>query len=97
MAGTIHVEKVEHLTSGIKDMFVSIFFLSVGMMVNPKIIVSFAPTIVIITVTAVAAKLIFASLGMLLSGQPPAAAVKSGSVWRLSENSPLLLPLLASA
>lgn len=78
LAGTIHVEKVEHLTSGIKDMFVSIFFLSVGMMVNPKIIVSFAPTIVIITVTAVAAKLIFASLGMLLSGQPPAAAVKSG-------------------
>ena len=78
LAGTVHVEKVEHLTSGIKDMFVSIFFLSVGMMVDPKIIVSFAPTIVIITVTAVAAKLVFASLGMLLSGQPLATAVKSG-------------------
>ena len=78
LAGTIHVEKVEHLTGGIKDMFVSIFFLSVGMMVDPQAIVDFAPAIVIITVVAVTAKLIFATLGMLLSGQTLDTAVKSG-------------------
>jgi len=78
LAGTIHVEKVEHLTGGIKDMFVSIFFLSVGMMVDPQAIVDYALTIIIITVAAVAAKLVFATLGMLLSGQTLETAVKSG-------------------
>lgn len=78
LAGTIHVERVEHITKGIKDMFVAVFFLSVGMMVDPKIILEFAPSIVIITVVAVAAKLIFATLGMLLSGQPLRTALKSG-------------------
>ena len=78
LAGTVHVERVEHLTSGVKDMFVSFFFLSVGMMVNPQSIINYAPMILIITLVAVAAKLIFATLGMLLSGQTLNTAVKSG-------------------
>lgn len=78
LAGTKHVEHVEHITKGIKDMFVAVFFLSVGMMVDPQIILDYAPIIAIITVAAVAAKLVFATLGMLLSGQTLHTAVKSG-------------------
>ena len=78
LAGTIHVERVEHLTGGVKDMFVSFFFLSVGMKVDPHAIVNYAPIIAVITVVAVIAKLIFATAGMLLSGQTLNTAVKSG-------------------
>lgn len=78
LAGTIHVERVEHLTGGVKDMFVSFFFLSVGMKVDPHAIVNYAPIIAVITVVAVIAKLIFATVGMLLSGQTLNTAVKSG-------------------
>ncbi len=78
LAGTVHVERVEHITKGIKDMFVSFFFLSVGMMVNPHVIVEYAPMIILITVIAVSAKLIFATIGMLMSGQTLETAVKSG-------------------
>lgn len=78
LAGTIHVERVEHLTNGVKDMFVSFFFLSVGMKVDPHAIVNYAPTITLITIVAVTAKLIFATVGMLLSGQTLNTAIKSG-------------------
>lgn len=78
LAGTVHVERVEHITKGVKDLFVTFFFLSVGMKVDPQAIVSYAPIIVIITVVAVAAKLVFATIGMLLSGQTMGTAVKSG-------------------
>ncbi|MGN0659052.1 MAG: cation:proton antiporter [Emergencia sp.] len=78
LAGTVHVERVEHITKGVKDLFVTFFFLSVGMKVDPQAIVSYGPTIIIITIVAVIAKLIFATAGMLLSGQTLDTAVKSG-------------------
>ncbi len=78
LAGTMHAERIEHITKGVKDMFVSIFFLSVGMMVDPVAIVEYAPMIILITIVAVISKLIFATLGMLLSGQTLNTAIKSG-------------------
>lgn len=78
IAGTVHVERVEHITKGVKDMFVSFFFLSVGMMVDPHAIKVYAPVIILIAVIAVIANLVFATLGMLLSGQTLETSVKSG-------------------
>ncbi len=78
LAGTVHAERVEHLSKGIKDMFVSIFFLSVGMRVDPNAIVTYAGTILLIVIAAIISKLVFATIGMLLSGQTPDTAVKSG-------------------
>ena len=77
-AGTRHVHKVERVTAGIKDMFGAIFFLSVGMMVDPGIIVSRWTSIVPIAILAVVAKLIFATIRMLLSGQEPGTALRGG-------------------
>ena len=78
LAGTVHAERIEHISKGVKDMFSAIFFLSVGMMVDPEAIVTYAPMIVLIVVVAVITKLIFASLGMILSGQTLDTAIKSG-------------------
>ena len=78
MAGTIHAERVEHLTSGIKDLFGTVFFLSVGMMIDPAMIVKYALPIVIITLVTVVGKLTISSLGVLLSGQPLRSAIHCG-------------------
>lgn len=78
LAGTVHAERIEHISKGVKDMFSSIFFLSVGMMVDPQAIVTYAPMIILIVVVAIITKLIFASLGMILSGQTLDTAIKSG-------------------
>ena len=48
LAGTVHVERIERLTKGIKDLFGAIFFISVGMMVNPKLIVEYIIPILVI-------------------------------------------------
>ena len=78
LAGTVHVERIEHLTKGVKDLFGAIFFLSVGMLVNPETLVNYALPIVVITIVTIAGKLIFSTLGMLLSGQTLANSMMSG-------------------
>lgn len=69
LAGTIHAEKVEHLSRPIKDLFGAIFFISVGMMVNPALIIQYAGPIVIITIVTIIGKATFSSIGVLISGQ----------------------------
>ncbi|MBQ0004470.1 MAG: cation:proton antiporter [Clostridiales bacterium] len=79
LAGTKHVHDIERVTVGIKDLFGAIFFLSVGMMVDPSIIVLRWTSIIPIAIVAVIAKLIFATIGMVLSGQDLETAVKGGA------------------
>lgn len=69
LAGTKFAERVEHVTKGVKDLFGAVFFLSVGMMVAPASLAKYIVPILIITVVTIVGKLIFSTLGMLLSGQ----------------------------
>lgn len=78
LAGTLHVERIEHLTKGLKDLFGAVFFLSVGMMVDPEMIVKYIVPIAVITVATIIGKIIFGSLGMLVSGQNLGHSITSG-------------------
>lgn len=78
LAGTVHVERVEALTKGVKDLFGAVFFISVGMMVQPGMIVKYIVPIAVIIVVTLIGKLVFNSIGMLLSGQSLSNAVSSG-------------------
>ena len=78
LAGTIHVERVEHLTKGLKDMFGAVFFLSVGMMVDPAMLVKYAWPIILLSVVTIVGKTFFSSLGMLLGGQNLENSISSG-------------------
>ena len=78
LAGTIHAERVEHLTSGVKDLFGSVFFLSVGMMLDPAMIVKYIVPILIVTLVTIFGKLLISGLGVLLSGQSLSKAVHCG-------------------
>lgn len=78
MAGTVHVERIEHLTKGVKDLFGAVFFLSVGMLVNPKTLIEYALPVVVVTVVTIFGKLLFSSVGMLLSGQTLNNALRCG-------------------
>ena len=77
-AGTRYAHRVEKVTAGIKDMFGAIFFLSVGMMVEPSIITERWTSIVPIAIVAVIAKLVFATIGMMLSGQDVNTSLRGG-------------------
>ena len=78
LAETLEGERIEHLLTHIKNLFGAIFFVSVGMMVDPAVIGSQWAPILIITVFAVIGILIFSSLGALLAGAGLDTAVHAG-------------------
>ncbi len=78
VAGTVHAERVEHLTGSVKDLFGAVFFMSVGMMLNPAMVVKYIVPILIVTVVAIVGKLFFSSLGVLLAGQSLSNAIHCG-------------------
>lgn len=69
LAETIEGERIEHLLTGIKNLFGAIFFVSVGMMVDPAVIGQHWATILIIAIIAVGGLLTFSTTGALLAGQ----------------------------
>lgn len=78
LAGTVHAERVEHLTSGVKDLFGAVFFISVGMMLDPGAVVKYIWPILILTAVTIVGKLLFSSLGVLLSGHTLRQAIYCG-------------------
>ncbi|MEH3112954.1 cation:proton antiporter domain-containing protein [Pedobacter terrae] len=78
LAETTQAEKIEHLTKSVKDLFAAVFFVSVGMLIDPKVLVDYAFPIVVVTIATIVGKLISSSLGALLSGQPLKTSVQAG-------------------
>lgn len=76
LAETVEAEKIERLTEPVKNLFGAIFFVSVGMLVDPAILVEYAlPTIVII-LAVIAGQATVGTLGYLLSGQSLKTAMR---------------------
>lgn len=77
LAETIEAEHIEHLISPVKNMFGAVFFVSVGMMIDPALLLKYWLPITLITVTVIIGQIIFATLGVVLSGQPLKTAMQS--------------------
>ncbi len=78
LAETTQAERIEHLTKSVKDLFAAIFFVSVGMLINPSVLVTYAMPIFLITMVIILGKIIFTIFGALLAGQPLKTAVQAG-------------------
>ena len=77
LAETVEAEKIEHLLSPIKNMFGAVFFVSVGMMIDPALLLKYWLPISLITLLVICGQVIFASLGVVLSGQPLKTAMQA--------------------
>ncbi len=78
LAETNDVKRIEKLMEPLKIVFGAIFFVSVGMLVQPVIIMQYIWPIVILICVVLIGQLLFSTTGFLLSGQPLQVAVKSG-------------------
>lgn len=78
LAETADGKRIEHLVGSVKDLFAAIFFVSVGMLIDPKILVEYAIPIVVITLITIFGKAFSSGLGVLLSGRSLRHAVQSG-------------------
>jgi CPA2 family monovalent cation:H+ antiporter-2 len=78
LAETTKAEKIEHLTKSVKNLFASIFFVSVGMLIEPSVILDNVFIILGAVLVLLIGKPIFVVVGALASGQPLKIAIQSG-------------------
>ena len=78
LAETIEADKIIRLVEPVKNLFGAIFFVSVGMLVDPNILISYALPIGILVLAILAGQGIFGTLGFMLSGQPLKTAMRCG-------------------
>ena len=78
LAGTIEAERIERLISPVKDLFGAVFFISVGMMVNPTVMTQHWSVIALLAVVVIVGMIVFGTFGMIATGQPLKLAMESG-------------------
>ncbi len=78
LAGTVLAERMERVIGPIKNLFGSVFFISVGMMVDPNVLVMYWWQILILAVVVIVGMIVFGTLGMLVTGQNLRVAMESG-------------------
>lgn len=78
LAGTSKAEDIERVTEPVKDLFGAVFFISVGMMVDPQVIAQYWTTIALLSVVVIVGMIVFGTFGMLATGQPLKIAMESG-------------------
>lgn len=69
LAETVESHRIEHLMKPLKDVFAAIFFVSVGMMINPSALMEYWDSILIVCFIIVTGMILFGTLGCWLGGQ----------------------------
>jgi monovalent cation:H+ antiporter-2, CPA2 family len=91
LAGSLVAEsgeghKVEHLIVPVRDMFAAIFFVSVGMMLNPSLVQEHWVALAVLTVAVIVGKIVGVALGAMLVGAGPRLSIEAGmSVAQIGE------------
>lgn len=78
LAETSEGERIEHVVTSVKDLFSAIFFVSVGMLIDPKILVDQWPLVLVMTLVVILGKVFSVAFGALISGQNLKTSLQSG-------------------
>ena len=78
LAETIEAEHIEKLVEPVKNLFGAIFFVSVGMLVDPQILIDYALPILMLVLTILIGQAIFGSVAFMLAGESLRSAMRCG-------------------
>ena len=78
LAETIEAERIEKLVEPVKNLFGAIFFVSVGMLVDPKILIEFAIPIIMLVLTILVGQALFGTFSFMLGGETLKSAMRCG-------------------
>ena len=70
--------RIEHLVAPVRDMFAAIFFVAVGMMIDPKLVAENWLAVLVLTVVVIVGKVVSVSFGAFLAGYGTRTSVQSG-------------------
>ena len=70
--------QVEHLVEPVRDIFAAVFFVSVGMLIDPALILRYWPAILVLTAVVMLGKIVGVSLGSFLTGNRLRTSIQSG-------------------
>ena len=78
LSETIEADVIHRIVTPLKNLFGAVFFVSVGMLVNPEVLVKYIVPILVIALTIIVFKSLSATIGVTLSGRPLKTAIQSG-------------------
>jgi CPA2 family monovalent cation:H+ antiporter-2 len=78
LAETVEAHRIEKLMTPLKNVFAAIFFVSVGMMINPSNLVEYWPSILVVCVAVIVGMIIFGTLGCWWGGETMKDAMQTG-------------------
>lgn len=78
LAETIEVERIEKVVEPVKNLFGAIFFVSVGMLVDPNVLVGYAVPILCLVLAILLGQAVFGTFSYMLSGRPLKTAMRCG-------------------
>lgn len=78
IAETTQAEHIEHLVKPVKDLFGAVFFVSVGMLIDPEMLLKYAFPVGILTLVVILGQSLSSTIGALLSGQPLKQSIQTG-------------------
>lgn len=78
LAETVEAEEIVRVVEPVKSFFGAIFFVSVGMLVEPAVLVAYAGPIVVLVLTILLGQSVLGTLSFMLSGQPLRTAMRCG-------------------
>ena len=70
--------RIEQFVHPVRDMFVAIFFVSVGMLIDPRVIVDHAGAVFALTALVIVGKIVAVSVGTFLTGNGLRSSVQTG-------------------
>ncbi len=79
LAETTQAERIEHVVKSVKDLFGAVFFVSVGMLINPGILITYIGPVILLTFIIMLGKTFFVTSGSLISGVPLKQSVQAGT------------------
>lgn len=94
LAETSQVQKIETLTLPIRDIFGAVFFVSVGMLIDPEMIIKYFPYVILLSLVTIFGKIVTSAIGTLLAGHNFSTALRIGfSMAQIGEFSFIIIGL----
>ncbi len=79
LAETTQAERIVQVLKSVKDLFGAVFFVSVGMLINPGILITYIGPVILLTFIVMLGKTFFVTSGALISGVPLKQSVQAGT------------------